>query len=213
MSLSTLMKRRLGLLAVPAAAGLLAVATAAPAHAAPLDILYDANGTTLVASTGSQIPLGPAVLDTTLETTTGAFTGSLSLPGASTEFKAAGFIPMSADVAFEEAAPTTGSLKPHPEGGGSYVEATSYYNVRLTNIKVVGFPTFSGPFCRTVEPVAIPVATPEGERFGVFTGGRLTGTYSIGDFQNCGLNTWLVNALVPGDGNTIELDLTNPRRG
>ena len=194
------------------AATLAAVALASgPASAATLNITYDASGSTDVATTGSTIPLGPTTLDTSLESTTGAFTGTMELPAAHTEFDAIGFIPMSADVTFEEVGQLSGSLTAHPGGGGSDVTATAEYNIRLSDIKIVGFPTFTGSQCRTKEPVTIAIANPSDQPFAVFSGGHLAGSYSIGDFANCGLNTWLVNALVPGGGNTVEFDLSNPR--
>jgi len=195
-----------------AAAALAAIAvTSGPASAAELDITYDASGSTDVATTGSTIALGPTTLATSLDSTTGAFTGTMELPAAHTDFDAAGFIPMSADVTFEEVGQVSGSLSADPAGGGSDVSATAEYDIRLSDIKVVGFPTFTGSRCRTKEPVTITIANPPDQPFAVFSGGRLTGSYSIGDFANCGLNTWLVNALVPGGGNTIALDLSNPR--
>lgn len=185
---------------------------ATAAHAEPIvNVEYDASGTTHIASTDSTIELGPTVLSSSVDLATGEMTGSMALPGTRTSFEVAGFIPVTADVAFEEAAPTVGSVTAHPEGGGSYVEATASYHLRLSNIKVAGFPTFPGPFCRTIEPVTIHVTTPDGERFDLFTGGRLTGEYAIGDFQNCGLNTWLINLLIPGAGNTVEFQVSDGR--
>jgi len=206
------LRRVTRLAAVPLLSLFLLLLSTTSAHAVPIDLAYDANGSTTVSTTGSTIPLGPTTLNTTLEYSTGEFTGSMAIPSAHTHFWAAGFVPMSADVTFVEAAPVTGKLSAHPEGGGSYVTATAQYYVKLSNVKAVGFPTFVGDSCRTKAPVTIPVATPDGERFAVFTGGNLTGTYTIGDFQNCGLMTWLVNALVPGSGNQVTFTLSNPRR-
>lgn len=203
-----LRRRATKIMAAPALAVMLIITGAAAAHAAPLDITYDANGSTTVSTTGSTLPLGPTTLSTTLEFTTGEFTGSMTLPSAHTSFYAIGFVPMSADVTFIEAAPVTGKLSAHPEGGGSYVTATARYYVKLSNVKAVGFPTFVGDSCRTKDPVSITVSTPPGERFQVFSGGNLSGSYSIGNFENCGLMTFLVNALVPGAGNEVTFSLS-----
>lgn len=200
--------RRWGLLSALGVAASLVMLTSTSAHAATINLTHDASGTTHVATTGSDIALGPTTMHTTLDTDTLTFTGSMELPGTRTEFKALGFLPMSADVAFEEAAPIEGTLENLPDGTAA-AHATATYHIRLSNIKVVGFPTFTGPFCRTVDPVTIPVDTPEGEEFNVIQGGVLAGEYDIGDFQHCGLNTWLVNALVPGSGNTVEFEVSN----
>ncbi|WP_434088665.1 hypothetical protein [Amycolatopsis mediterranei] len=44
--------------------------------------------------------------------------------------------------------------------------------------------------------------------FAAGRGGRLESTYAIGAFENCGAATPLINGFVPGDGNTLTLDLT-----
>ena len=180
----------------------------APAHADTIDVDYDVNGVTHIASTDSDIVLGPAVLHSFVDNV-GTFTGNMVLPGTRTEFKLLGFLPVTADVAFEPVGPTTGVLT--RVGRTRVLASTSEYYVRLTNIKASIFPLFAGPFCRTSDPVVINADTPTGEAFDTVAGGRLVGEYSIGDFQNCGLNTLLINSIIPGSGNTIELNLTNGR--
>jgi hypothetical protein len=191
-----------------AAAAAALVLSSAPAQAATIDYDYDASGTTHVASTDSDIALGPATLHSFVDSD-GAFRGVMALPGTRTEFKLLGFIPVTANVAFEPVGDTVGNLG--RVGRTSVLTSTSKYYVRLTNIKASIFPLFAGPFCRTSEPVVIPANTPAGESFNIVNGGRLVGEYSIGDFQNCGLNTLLINSIIPGSGNTIELNLSNGR--
>ncbi len=201
-----LRRRRVSLSAVGAAIVLALSATSA--SAAELSVDYDVNGTTRIASTGSTITLGPAVLHSTIDEV-GAFTGNMALPGTRTEFKLLGFIPVTADVYFEPVGPTTGELT--RVGRTQVLRSVSKYHVRLRNIKASIFPLFAGPLCRTKDPVVIPADTPAGEYFDVGVGGRGTGTYTIGDFQHCGLNTGLINSIIPGSGNTIDLNLTNGR--
>lgn len=183
---------------------------ATPANAATLDVDYDVDGFTKIAKTGSTIILGPAVMHSAVEGI-GSFTGEMQLPGTRTEFKLLGFIPVSADVNFQPVGDgaTTGELK--VVDGRIELHSTTSYYVQLRNIKAVGLPLFAGPNCRTSQPVVINANTPTGERFNITQGGRLTGSYDIGNFQNCGLNTWLINQLIPGGGNTVELNLTNGR--
>lgn len=207
-------RRRIGRRAatvVLAAAGTVA-ATAGSAVAVDTNVYvdYDFNGTTHIASTDSNVTLGPAVMDTTVAED-GTFVGDMTLPGTRTEFKVAGFIPVTANVDFIPTKPTTGQMI--RVGRYRTLTSSSSYYVRLSNIKAVGFPLFAGSQCRTKNPVLMDASTPEGEYFTIADGGRLTGTYSIGDFQNCGLNTWLINILVPGGGNTVDLHLTGGRPG
>ena len=46
-------------------------------------------------------------------------------------------------------------------------------------------------------------------RADLINGGELTGTYSLGDFNNCGINQWLINAVIPGSGNTVDINVSN----
>ncbi|WP_200914397.1 hypothetical protein, partial [Aeromicrobium sp. Leaf272] len=57
--------------------------------------------------------------------------------------------------------------------------------------------------------VSIPVGTRPDEGFDLINGGELVGTYTIGKFENCGINTPLINSLVPGSGNTVDITVTN----
>lgn len=197
-------RRRLATIGAGAALVLLPVA----AHAATIiPISYDAIGSSTIAKTNSTVALGPTTLSTDLDVDTGNFTGSLPLPGTRTSFTAAGFLPVQADVSFVEVAPVTGNID--LAGTIASVSATATYDIKLSNIKVFGFPTFAGPFCKTKDPVSIPVGTEPGVGFDLVNGGRLVGTYTIGDFQHCGINTLLINALVPGGGNTVDLEVSN----
>ncbi len=203
------MKTRLGVAAVSAAAVATTIA-AAPASAEPiLPIDYDASGSSYIASTDSTVSLGPTTLSTNVDYATFEFTGSMPLPGTRTKFNLIGFLPVTADVAFVEAAPITGNLSAGQVE--SRVDAVATYHLKLSNIKIAGFPTFTGSHCRTVNPITIPIESPPEGGFNLFVGGHVSGEFNIGKFQNCGLNTWLINAVVPGSGNTVDIDISNAR--
>jgi hypothetical protein len=202
---------RRGRVAAAIAAAVSAVAfTAAPANAVVWTVEYDASGTSTIASTGSQVALGPATLTIDADSAGGPVTGTLPLPGTRTQFKLAGFIPVSADVSFEVAEPLTGEIV--RVGRERQIRTSASYYLKLSNVKAVGLPLFAGPWCRTKEPITINAASPEGEYFAIASGGRLTGEFSIGKFEHCGLNTLLINSIIPGDGNTVDLTVENGRR-
>lgn len=178
----------------------------APAAAAPiLSFAYDVDGEATIASTGSTVGLGPAILDAELDYATGEFTASMPLPGTETEFHLIGLLPVTADVAFEETSPIIGTISPGVVQ--SRVDAVASYHLRLSNIRVVGFPLFAGPYCRTIDPISIPISSPPEGGFLLFAGGPVSGEFAIGDFQHCGLNTWLINAIIPGGGNQVDLQI------
>ena len=197
---------------VVVAAGALALAAAPAAHAsepAPgsLKVTYDAVGTSTVKKTGSTITLGPTTLNTVVSPT-GAITGTLPLPPATTTFKIAGFLPVSATVNFipaNGARQVTGTLKP------TKVRSKAKFVLKLTNVTVGGLPAFVGDSCQTAQTVVIPANTPPGEKFNITTGGTLAGVYTIPSFANCGLTTGIINALVPGEGNTMSITISNGR--
>ena len=206
MSTSTLSRwrNRAGVIAAGAAVALMPTA----AHAATIvPIKYDAVGTSHIAKTNSDVKLGPTTLTTNLDVDTGDFTGSLPLPGTSTKFKIIGFVPVEAKVDFIEAAPLTGHINLAEDR--AEVTSTAKYYVKLSDIKVAGLPTVPGDKCKTKQPVSIPVGTRPNEGFDLVNGGRLVGTYTIGDFENCGINTGLINLLVPGGGNTVDITVSN----
>lgn len=198
-----------GTVAGSVAAGALALA-AAPAQAAggpTITVLYDAAGSSTVKSTGSVVPLGPTTL-TTVVSGDGTFTGSLPLPPQRTSFRVLGLLPVQATVTFEPAGgkrQVTGTLLP------GKVRSKARYYLRLSDVTVAGLPGFVGDSCRTVDPVVIPANTPPGQKFDLTTGGTLTGTYTIGQFASCGLQTGIINALIPGAGNTQSIRLSNGR--
>lgn len=197
-------------LAVIAAASI-AVLLPNAAHAATLNVDYDATGWSRINSTESDLWIKPTTLSTGIDSVTGAITGHLPLIDADTKFHVLGFLPIKAQVNFEEAAPLTGNLI--REGTIARVESTASYYIRLSNVLIGGVPTYVTDNCRTKEPVVISANTPAGEAFNITRGGRLTGEYTIGDFEHCFLSTGLINLIVPGSGNTVDITVSNGRLG
>ncbi|MEU2603805.1 hypothetical protein [Streptomyces albus] len=189
---------------------LLAVGTAqadAPSGsaAAPVRLDYPLNGTTHLTGTGSDLALGPGTLKTSTNLTTGELTAETQLPDAPGSFKALG-IPVSVTTEFIEEEPTTGTL----DLKTGAVSTTSHLTLRLKNLKVAGIPTPVGPNCKTRTPAVIGLKSEPG--FNVFTGGTLSGTYTIPKFEHCLLATPVINSMVPGDGNTLSLTLGKAAR-
>jgi hypothetical protein len=195
----------------------LAAAAAAPAQAASarsanstkhLTVTYRVTGTSTVAKTNSSISLGPATLTTKLFPDA-TFAGALPLPPAQTSFKLLGLLPVKATVNFIPKGKVTGAIKTvHTR---TVVTSAAKDYLRLSDVTVGGIPTSVGDSCQTADPVALSVKTPKGKSFNINKGGKLTGTFAIGDFQNCNGQELLLNQLVPGDGNSITLKLSDPK--
>ena len=182
-------------------------ATAAPV-AKKLTVRYDAVGTSTIAKPNSTVTLGPATLRTRLAPD-GSFTARLPLPPTTSTFKVLGFVPIAATVTFVPSGVATGKLT--FTGATGSVTTTASYFLKLSNVKAGGIPTLVGSNCQTAAPVTIPLSTPAGQAFDLTTGGTVSGTFTIGNFANCGLTTLLLNALVPGPGNTASITLSNGR--
>ena len=188
---------------VAAAAALTAAAGPAVAATTPAyTVAYDASGSSLVKKPNSTIALAPTTL-TNYINADGTFTADLPLPATTSQFKVVGLLPVKATVNFVPVGKAVGKLT------APTVSATATYYIKLSNVTLAGLPALVGGKCQTSAPVSIPVATPAGERFNVTSGGHLTGTYTIGNFANCGLMTGLINLLVPGSGNTATVTLSN----
>jgi hypothetical protein len=188
-------------------ASVVAVATfglaATPAQAAnpTLTATYPVNGTTHINSTDSDLVLGPGSLHATLDLITGALVGSITLPPATGSFTEFGVIPVQATAEFTESVPTTGTADP----ATGAVQTESHVNIRLTSLKIAGLPVLVGDHCQTETPAIIDLASEPG--FGILTGGVVSGTYTIPDFDHCLLATSIINLIIPGSGNTIALTL------
>ncbi len=184
-----------------AAVAVPAVADAAPAADPMLNATYPVSGTTDINATNSSLTLGPGTLTASLDTTTLAFTGNLDLPPATGSFKELGFVPVTATAEFDQVGAITGM----DVNGG--ITATAHISIKLTRVVAGGIPVVVGNHCQTV-PATINLAS--GDGFNVLLGGPVSGTFTIPPFLGCGLNTGLINAIIPGPGNTISLNLGTP---
>lgn len=170
-----------------------------------LTATYPVSGETSIASTGSQLDLGPGSLAATVDLTTGQITaGALTLPDATGTFDELGFVPVTATVAFEQVGQVTGTVD-HVTGATT---ATADVTLRITDLKVAGVDVGVGSGCQTTTPAVITVTS--GSGFNVLAGGPVSGSYDIPTFEGCGLlgiESPVINAVIPGAGNTISLNL------
>ncbi|WP_016909463.1 hypothetical protein [Streptomyces xiaopingdaonensis] len=205
-SLPAARRRRLavhGTVAAAAAFGL-ALATSGTAEAADVRLDYPVTGTTHLSGTDSDLALGPGTLKATADLAAGTLSADTELPPADGEFKLLG-IPVSVTTELVETEPTTGTIA---QDGA--VSTTSKMTIKLKNLKVGGIPMPVGSRCQTKEPATISLDSQEG--FNVLTGGTLSGEYTIPRFEHCLLATPVINGMIPGDGNTISLDLAQAQQ-
>jgi hypothetical protein len=181
-------------------------ATTGPASAsasATLHATYKVSGSTYLAGTKSTLALGPGTLAASVNSSNDKLSATLSLPESTGSFTELG-LPVTATAQFINDGPTTGKL--NTKTGG--VATTSDITLRLVSLTIdlpipINIPV--GKACETVQPVVVKLNSQKG--FSVVNGGKLAGTYTIGDFAHCGLATILINGTIPASGNTITFTL------
>jgi len=190
------MKRGTRVTAV-AAATVLAGAGTVAAAGPPVYSKYTVAGTTHIAKPDADLDFGPGQFD--MYTLVGPYTfyGTITLPPVQVTRSVPGVGRVSGTVTFGPG---------HAEGsvfGGFSGSAT--WPVAISDVRVNGASYDVGPECGTAEPVTTELTSDD---FAGGKGGRVESTYAIGAFENCRSATPLINAFVPGPGNTLALDLT-----
>ncbi|MEV6830155.1 hypothetical protein [Amycolatopsis sp. NPDC051102] len=168
----------------------------AAAAGPPVYSKYTATGTTHIAKPDAGLHLGPGQFDMYTLIGPYSFTGTITLPPVPVTRSVLGIGKVSGTVTFGPG---------HAEGsvfGGFSGSAT--WPVKISDVRVNGVPFDVGTGCGTAEPVTTELASDD---FAEGKGGRLESTYPIGAFENCGAATPLINGFVPGEGNTLALDL------
>jgi len=184
-------------------AGLVAAATGTASAATILHVKYKVSGTTYLAGPKASLALGPGTLSVRENANTGKLSATLSLPEATGSFSELG-IPVSATTQFINDGPTTGKVN---EKTGA-VTTTSNITLRIVSMSIAGIPVPVGSSCETANPVSVKLKSQKG--FSVLGGGKMAGTYTIGDFSGCGLlglDDLLINQTIPASGNTISFTL------
>ena len=193
------------LAALAAGASLLAGAgVAATAGSASADTVLNAHyaltGTTFITKLNTTVNLGAGTLASTVDLTTGTSTSTLTLPPATASVKELGIIPVTATTEMIQDGPATGTVNL----GTNTITSTASVTLKITNLTIFGISIPVGSSCQTT-PFAISLSS--GPGFTVGGGGPVSGSYTIPLLRHCGLNTLLLNATIPGSGNTLNLTL------
>lgn len=173
-----------------------------------LELLLALEGSTFIRSSDSTLPLNGSIA-TVLELSSGTFEADLELEPTSGQFQIKMLfsrLKANANVEFEQAETTTGTLI----NGSLTANSRLYVKVPKVELKLFGLPirVGGGADCRTIEPVNIQLASPEGSNFSPATGGDVSGEYDLPPLEKCGLLTDVLNQFLTGAGNTIDLSLT-----
>ncbi len=181
--------------------GALAASAGSASAATYIHAKYKVTGSTTLAGPNATLPLGPGTLAATVNAKTGKVTATLTLPDATGSFEEFGIVPVTATAEFINDGPTTGTVNTSTGA----VATTSKITLRIVSLSVAGINVPVGNSCETAQPVVAALKSQKG--FNILAGGNVAGTYTIGDFANCGLATLLINLTIPASGNSITLTL------
>lgn len=212
---------------VAAVASSIAVGTvvAAPAHAAEtLGIDFQADTTTIIAKTGQPVVFPTTTLATDVDLVGGTVAGSLNLPQASANLKAGPLTLANFTISIVDPSPVSGTLV---QGGSAEaptldLDVQQSFKIRIDSVKPLGIDTGSaggssdfasvGNNCIT----APTTANLKGSIDAIdliannTADAHMVGSYTIPQFQNCGAFTPVLNAIIAGPNNTLDVHLTNP---
>ena len=205
-------KRVLARAAVAACAAALSlgVASVQPASAAPLPLTnWTANVKTHVGALVNQdvtIPTGK--FNGSVETTTGAMTGTLDLPATTFTYNALFFIPTTVTYHVDQVGttPITGTV----DFTNNTVTAKDTFNVRLSSVKLFGIEILdASTTCKTTAPSVANLTGTLNLAASPATV-KLSGTYDIASLDGCGFLGGFVSAFTAGTGNTLDVTITGP---
>jgi hypothetical protein len=190
----------LGLVTAGIAGG---VATAGPAAADPiLPIDWNIDATTTIAGLGLTQDVTGGSFVGAADLGNGTVSGTLSLPPADTSIEILGINLADVGFAIEPVGPTTGTVNLSTLN----VSMTSSFNIKIPHLNPLGIDRLNlvGSRCQTATPITLTMSGP----VDLVNGSTFTGEFSIPKFRNCGLLTFALNLIIPGDGNTFTATAT-----
>lgn len=196
---STQRRTRIPLLAaVFALVAAVATFTAAPSGAATtIPIHWQVDASTHIKSLNMDVTIPTGTFDGEVDLATGALTGHLNLPPASKKIKLFGAPLASTTFAMTENGPITG----HVDLATMTVTVNTSFDFAITQASLSFLPWLNlvGRSCRGTSPIDVSMTGPVS-----LTGpSSFAAEYTLPELTGCGLATPLLNAIVPGGGNTF----------
>jgi hypothetical protein len=193
------LRQLLSVLVVTIMAGVGGVLLAPVASAEPfMPVHQDVYATTRIAKTGMTMTAPKGTFDGQVDLATGDLTGNMNIPPSSTTLTLLGAVPLATiTFAMEPTGPVTG----HVDFATLQSTSTSTFNIRLTKVSPPGADDVNlvGDECKTSTPISITMSGPAA----VTTSSTVSGTFTIPEFEACQALTPMINALIPGPGNTF----------
>ncbi|WP_424184265.1 DUF6801 domain-containing protein [Actinokineospora sp. G85] len=174
-------------------------ASTPPPGGGTVDVDFGITGSSTLPRLGGTVQLVGGVT-AKVDLGSGTYAGSLSLDKTKGDFKIAGALPATAEIAFEPVGDITGRTT-----GGAVAFNTKLY-VKLTNVSVFGLPIYFGDTCKTQEPADINLAS--AGAFDPVAGGEVTGRYSLTRADGCGPLNDFIGPFVFSQNNSVDITLS-----
>ena len=174
----------------------LGVAPSASANTV-IPVSWKVNATTHLKSLNMDITVPTGTFDGQIDLDTGAITGNLVLPPATSQIKVFGIPLATATFAIQPTGPVTG----HVDLSTFQVTVSSSFNFKITKAAPSFAPRLNlvGNSCQGSTPVTVNMTG----AVDLANGSTFTSTYTVPKFKSCGLLTPILNLIVPGPGNTF----------
>jgi hypothetical protein len=192
-------QRSLRLLFLPMLAATLVLASSSSAGAADPTFPFDwkVDATTHLAKLNQTVTVPTGSFVGSVNLATGALTGHITLPPASTTVSLAGIGLARATFQISEVQPVSG----HVDLATLQATATSVFDIKVVKASpaLLPFLNLVGNSCKTSTPVTVTMSG----LASLTSSATFTGTYTIPKLAHCGLATTALNLVVPGPGNTF----------
>ncbi|WP_147312334.1 DUF6801 domain-containing protein [Thermomonospora umbrina] len=164
---------------------------------------FNLAGSSKIKAPNGTVPLKGGI-DVRVDGVSGAIEGELALDKTSGPMSILGFLPVTADVRFEQVGKTVGSY------ANGEIKTKSTMWIYLPRMAVFGaIPLHAQANCRANAPSVIDMHSTPGQFFNPKLGGKLIAdNYSIAPLENCGALNGILSIFTQGSGNTIDLNLT-----
>lgn len=197
--------RRTLMLATAAVLGATAaIAVAAPAQAAPIQINFNnVTGTTYLAKPKINVAVPTSTVQTQLDLETNTVTGSVNLANLTARMKLAKLIGVTSTVKIVPVGGLTGTV----DLGASKLTTTTSFTLQVVNVHQDALPRINlvKPGCRTVRASKLTLNNTTPVK--LFQPITMVGTYTIPPFTGCGVLTPLLSLLLSGPDNKMTLTL------
>jgi hypothetical protein len=169
-----------------------------------IPINWNVNASTHLKSLNLDVVVPQGTFVGSVNLTTGALTGNLSLPPASKTIKLFGLPIASTTFSMKATGPITG----HVDLATMTVTVNSSFTFNITNASASILPKLNlvGNNCHGVSPITVNMSG----KVDLAAASTFSSTYTVPKFAGCGLVTPILNLIIPGGGNTFTATFAPP---